>query len=243
MNMCGTPRVVVVAPWVGTRLDRRKLVMSVFVGKRAATAGEIRVERRVVLIVDVPVAAGRVALPQFNQRMRNRPAVFVEHAPTHDDPFTERRARVLAREVVIVGPDIAMTEQRAGYLGQRLRRNYQRLGRRTLRGGMIRCVEILGLRIDVRPPVDWDCCHDACLLNRATVNSLADGDCATRRYGHYNPLATLPSSKSPTWCEIFCCTCAPSYSRCRAAAQPRRTIPRSPSVWSCRMQRADCRIP
>src|SRR5258706_11427373 len=106
MNMCGTPRVVVVAPWVGTRLDRRKSVMSVFVGKRAATAGEIRVERSVVLIVDVPVAAGGIALPDFNQRMRDRPAVFVEHAPAHDDPFTERRPRMLAREVVLVGRDI-----------------------------------------------------------------------------------------------------------------------------------------
>ena len=49
------------------------------------------------MLVDVvDVAAGRVGLPDLDQRVRHRPAVLVEHAAGDDDPLAERLAGVPA---------------------------------------------------------------------------------------------------------------------------------------------------
>ena len=47
----------------------------------------------------VRVAAGRVALPDLDERVAHGPAVRLEHAAVDDDALAERLARVLAREV------------------------------------------------------------------------------------------------------------------------------------------------
>ena len=74
------------------------------VGHDLAGAGEIGVERRVVLVDRVVIAAGGVALPQLDQRPRHRPPVLVEHAARDDDPLAERRARVLRVRSAASGP-------------------------------------------------------------------------------------------------------------------------------------------
>ena len=56
-----------------------------------------------MLVDDVDVAPARVGLPDFDERVRNRPAVLVEHAPVHDDPLAERLARMLSGQVVVAG--------------------------------------------------------------------------------------------------------------------------------------------
>ena len=66
--------------------------MAVLVGHRAAGAGEIRIERRRVLFADMDVTAGGIGLPDFDQRIRHRARVLVEHMAMHHDAFAERLA-------------------------------------------------------------------------------------------------------------------------------------------------------
>ena len=66
------PRVRVVAPRIRARLDRDEAVAAVVVGQAAAGAGEVRVERRRVLVDVVVVAAGRVRLPDLDERAADR---------------------------------------------------------------------------------------------------------------------------------------------------------------------------
>ena len=68
-------------------------------------AGEVRIERRVVLVVLVRVAAGGIRLPDFDQRVAHGAAVFVHHAPLDDDPLAERLAGVLAGQIGVGGAD------------------------------------------------------------------------------------------------------------------------------------------
>ena len=65
-----SPGVLVVAPRVGAGLDRDEAVAALVVGEAAAGAGEVRVERRRVLVDLVRVAAGRVRLPDLDERVR-----------------------------------------------------------------------------------------------------------------------------------------------------------------------------
>ena len=95
MNMRGTPRVVMVMPWIGTRLDGHKTIMTIRVTQRAAKTGEVRVQRRTMLIAPVPITARRIGLPTFDLGVRHWPIVFIEHTTTDDDAFTHWLAVVL----------------------------------------------------------------------------------------------------------------------------------------------------
>ena len=86
------PGIVVIAPRIGAGLDGDEFVIAVLVGHGAAGAGEIRIERRRVLIDDMDVAAGGIGLPDFDQRIRHRARVLVEHMAVHDDALAERLA-------------------------------------------------------------------------------------------------------------------------------------------------------
>jgi len=59
MDMRRAPRIVVVRPRVGAGLDGLELVPALGVGDGTPGAGEVRVERRVVQIARVVVAAAR----------------------------------------------------------------------------------------------------------------------------------------------------------------------------------------
>ena len=63
------------------------------------------IERRVVLIDVVRVAARGVRLPDLHQLPAQRLAVRVEHPSTDDDPLPERLTRVLPREVGVERAD------------------------------------------------------------------------------------------------------------------------------------------
>ena len=73
MDVRRPPRVVVVAPRILAGLDRDEAVAALGVGQRAAAAGEIGIDRRVVVVARVRIAAGGVGLPDLDQRVR-RPA-------------------------------------------------------------------------------------------------------------------------------------------------------------------------
>ena len=127
MDVRRTPGVGVIAPGVGAGLDGDELVVALGVGLRAAGAGEIRIERRRMLVDDVDVAAAGVGLPDFDQRIGHAAAVLVEHMAVHDDAFAERLALVLDGEIVIVLAHRLVAVDRAGQFRQRVPHQDQRL--------------------------------------------------------------------------------------------------------------------
>ena len=91
------------ACWAGknAHADTPHRAIASRIGARAAAAVEIRIERRVVLVARMMVAAGGIALPQLDERMRDGASAFVEHATGDDDALTDGLAGMLAREIVI----------------------------------------------------------------------------------------------------------------------------------------------
>ena len=96
VNVLWAPGVVVIFPRVSAGPHCDKTVAAVFVGESAAFAGEIRVERRVVLVIFVQVASGGVGLPNFNEGFADGAAIFVDDASADSDAFAERFTFVLA---------------------------------------------------------------------------------------------------------------------------------------------------
>ena len=103
VNVIRPPRIVMIAPRIRTRLDGHEAIRAVLVGDHSSDASEMRIERRFVLVLGVCIAAGGVRLPNFDQGVRNRAAVFVEHAAGHDDSFAESLAAVEVRQIVFAG--------------------------------------------------------------------------------------------------------------------------------------------
>src|ERR1700682_6150383 len=90
-----TPGIVVIAPGIGAGLDGDETVIALRIRLRAAGTGEIRIERRRMLVDDMDVAAAGIGLPQFDQRIRHAAAVFIEHMAVHDDALAKRLALAL----------------------------------------------------------------------------------------------------------------------------------------------------
>jgi hypothetical protein len=103
-----------IAPRIRSRLDRDEAVAAFGIGQRPATACEVGIERRVVLVDGVPVAPGGVGLPDLHQGVRDRPAVLVQHAAADDDPLSDRLAVVLARQIMVAGLDVVPAKDRTG---------------------------------------------------------------------------------------------------------------------------------
>ena len=103
MDVLRPPGIVMIAPGIRPRLDRREAVFAVGVGQCAPRTDEVGIERRMMLIIDMDIAPAGVGLPDFDQRVRHRAVVFVKHAPGDDDPFAERFAVLdgVARQVVV----------------------------------------------------------------------------------------------------------------------------------------------
>src|SRR5580704_16882045 len=100
MNVGRPPGIAMIAPRVGARFDGNETIVAALVRDRAPGAAEVRVKRRAMIVDMVTITAGRIALPQFNQRVRNRPAILVHYTAGDDDPLAQRLACMLAREVV-----------------------------------------------------------------------------------------------------------------------------------------------
>src|SRR6516225_3434926 len=105
VDMRGPPIVRVVAPWIRSRLDRAEEVMAVLVGERTTAAPEVRIERRDIAVVRVPITAASVRLPDLDQRIPDRPRVLVEDITVHDDALADRQAalRAIQDEIVVEG--------------------------------------------------------------------------------------------------------------------------------------------
>lgn len=131
MYVRGAPGVMVIGPRIGAGLDGNETVAAVVVGEHAAATSEIGIERGVVLIVLVQIAARGVGLPDFDERVAHRAAVFVDDAAADDDAFSERMTGVLAGQIVVGVLDDRMAENRAGDFGKRTRHKNWRMRRRT----------------------------------------------------------------------------------------------------------------
>ena len=94
MNVRRTPCVIVISPRISARPNRNKSEIPVLVRERVAAAFEIRIQWSIVLVHIVPVASRRISLPDLNQRVRNWPAIFIQHPPADDDALTKRFAVV-----------------------------------------------------------------------------------------------------------------------------------------------------
>src|ERR1019366_4626224 len=63
-----------------------------------------------MLVPLVDVTPGGVRLPHLDELIAHRSAIAVEHSPGHHDPFAQRLARVLNREVALNSVHISMPE-------------------------------------------------------------------------------------------------------------------------------------
>lgn len=92
--------------------------MALAVGEGPADAAEVRVERRQVAVVLVPVAPAGVGLPHLHQGVRDRLAVLVEDPAEHDDALALGQAAVVEveQQVVVVAAEPEVGEVRpAGF--------------------------------------------------------------------------------------------------------------------------------
>src|SRR5271154_1234055 len=137
VDMIRTPRIVMIAPWIGTRLDAHKAIRAAIVGDHSADAGEVRIERRLVPISGVSVAARGIRLPDFDHGVRNRAAVFIEYAAGHHDALAESLATVEVRQVIVARREDLARKARAGDFRQRVSQPHRRLSRRSLVGADI----------------------------------------------------------------------------------------------------------
>ena len=114
VDVGGTPCVLVVPPRIGAGLDRDEAVAAVVVGERPPGAGEVRVERRGML-VDLVRDSGRPRSPARPRAARSgRAPVVVEDAAGDDDPLAERFAGVAWRQVGVGRRDRVLAEHRPG---------------------------------------------------------------------------------------------------------------------------------
>ncbi len=117
----------------------RKVVVAGVVGQRAAAAAEIRIDRRQIGVLLVPVAAAGIGLPELDQRVRHAAAGLVEHAAVDDDALADGIAvlGVIADQVVVERPEIVVAEHRSGDLRDRILQRQQRLARRAQHRGFV----------------------------------------------------------------------------------------------------------
>src|ERR1700719_5050180 len=124
MEMVRPPGIVVIAPRIGAGLDRGEPIPPLIVGKDSALAAEVRIDRRVMLVRRVLIAAGGIGLPDLDYRARDRPAILVGDAALHDDALAERRFPIDDRQI---GDRREMrgAEERPGGLGNRVGQPHQ----------------------------------------------------------------------------------------------------------------------
>ena len=90
VNVVGTPCVVVIPPRISSRFDGVKFIISFRISHAASCTQEIRIKWRIVFVYFMYIPAGRIGLPDFNERIRNRLPVFVHYLSMHHDSFTQR---------------------------------------------------------------------------------------------------------------------------------------------------------
>ncbi len=119
----------------------------------------MRVERRVVLIEVVRVAAGRVRLPDLEQRVGERASAFIEHAASHDYALAQRLTTVKTCEIGIASADQLGAETRPRDLGERMFDSNRRMPRHPLVRARIGAVVVWRIDSVCDTPVAQDRTH------------------------------------------------------------------------------------
>src|SRR5690606_33200254 len=116
------PVIVAVAPRIGPRLDGAEAIAAVLVGEAAPVAVEIGIERGDIIVDDMAVAAPGIRLPDLDEDIGHRPAGLVHDAAVHDDALADGQpiARGAEDEIIVMGADDLVAEDRPGLLRQRL---------------------------------------------------------------------------------------------------------------------------
>ena len=133
-----------VAPRIGAGLNGEKAILALFICEAASGSGEIRIQRRVVLIYLMMVAPGRIGLPDLDERVWHGALVFVQHPADDNQPFTHCLApgAGVAREIVVARLHRIVPEERTRDLGEGLFHRHQPLQRRALHRRLIAFVKI-----------------------------------------------------------------------------------------------------
>src|SRR5689334_10178338 len=84
-----------------TWFDRHEPITPFFVRDGSSCSREVRIERRVMAIDVMRVAARGICLPDLHERARQRAPVLVQHPPLDHDPLTERSGGMLACQVAV----------------------------------------------------------------------------------------------------------------------------------------------
>ena len=102
-------------------------ITSVVVRQRAARPEEVRVQRSIVRVSHVMVAAGCIRLPDLHQSPSEGPAAFVHHASCDNNPLPERLAvpNRASREIALRFRHRVVPEHRSRELGDRLIQQHQ----------------------------------------------------------------------------------------------------------------------
>jgi hypothetical protein len=85
-----------ITPRVGARANGDESIETIGIRQRASGTGEIRVERRIVLITMMTVTASGIGLPHLDQAVRDGTTVLIHHAPANKNPLTNRLTGMLA---------------------------------------------------------------------------------------------------------------------------------------------------
>ncbi len=122
MDVRRAPPAVLGRHRVGARLDGAQLERAAFVGHQARRAVEIRIGRRMVVVVGVDVAAGGIRLPDLHHRAADGRAVLVQHAHAQVHQLADRLRGAVPGDVAAEQFHAPRHLQRAGQLRERRRR-------------------------------------------------------------------------------------------------------------------------
>ena len=136
MDVVRPPGVLVVGPRIGAGADGQELVAPLRVGEDAAVAVEVGIERRVVLVGRMVVAAGGIGLPDLDHGVGHRAAGFVGDGAGDDDALAQRGLAGGHRQVG-ERREVLRREAGAGGLGDGVRDLDRRLVRMPLDGAEI----------------------------------------------------------------------------------------------------------
>src|SRR6516165_4033330 len=143
--------------------------------------GKVRIEGSVVLVHVVKITACGVRLPDFDQRMRNRTAIFAKHASAYDDPLADGLAWVLTGQVKRFGIDDRRMEGRAGDFGKGRNEIHRGLRRCAFGRRGVRRMKMIGLRTRIRPAIAEELRHERSSNKTPRAREIRDGRSASSR--------------------------------------------------------------
>src|SRR3954452_8791938 len=139
MNMRRPPGIDMITERIRAGLDRTKGIIAVLIGDHAPAPPEVRVDRRKIGIVLVPIAPTGVRLPYLHKRTRRATTGSVQHPAMHDDPLADwlTGLGIVLDKVVIQRSQFRMPEHRSGDFREGVLQRPQRQPGRAEHAGLV----------------------------------------------------------------------------------------------------------